>query len=245
MNQEEDGHSVHSSSTQTSDLADCDEEFDLNPLPTCNGTEEQEELLTVYLSSEGLLNIFHQGNRPTAVSPESDHTGPSVTSNDMMAKLGECMNRSALSRSLLVETFCQSSLKKRTSASKAKIHVSSSTMAMKKKKKRGGRIQANEISVVKASASQRSAKEQHKSGSFLQKKSKHQKPSADSAVSNPSKENDDFRASGIKLTTKALITKFKCLKRGDQHDGNRRIASFLRREKLKSTLIQTDAQAAC
>jgi hypothetical protein len=205
MNQEqEDGHPVYSSSTQTSD---CGEEFDLNPIP-CNGNDA--------------LNMFHQ-EQLRAVSPGSGSTESSVTPNHMMAKLAECMERSAISRSL-VETFCQSL---KASASQENIQQGGTTsMAMKKSK---GRIQDNKISVVKASAS-RSAKK-HKMGSFLRNKSKNQKPS--SSVSTLSKKNDDL-----------LIAKFKCLESGNQDDGNHRIASFLRREKLNSLVLQLSPQVA-
>jgi hypothetical protein len=229
MNEEDDERSVHSSSTQNSD---CGEEFDLNPIP-CNGSSEQE--LIDYLSNEA-LNIFHQAEHPRrAVSPNSDSSESPVTPKGTMAKLAECMERSALSRSL-VKTFCQFSFLKH-SASQEMIQVCTSSMAMNKSRER---IKTKMISVVKASAS-RSAKTQ-KMGSCLRNKSKNQKPS-DSPVSSVSKKNDDFRASGLKVSTKALIAKFKFLERGNQDDGNHRIASFLRREKLNS-LLQLSPQVA-
>jgi hypothetical protein len=224
MKQIEDEHSVYSSSTQTSDLFDdCDEEFDLNPLP-CNGSEQL--VLADYRSSEGFsILLFQQDNRrPRTVSPGSDSTGSSETPQYMMTKLAECMERSALSRSL-VEIFGQSSLLQ-ASASQENIQASSS-MAMKKS---GGRIQDNKIAVVKASASC-SAKKHSSIGLFLRNKCKNQKPS--DSVSSPSKENDDFRASGLRLCTQALIAKSDFLGSANRDDGNHRIISFLRREKLK------------
>ena len=224
--QEQDEHSDISSSTQNSDRG---EEFDIDPIP-CHGSEQ----LADYLSDKD-HNIDHQeDNRLRAISPGSDIMESSVTPNYIMAKLTECMERSALSRRL-VETFCQSSLK--ASASQENIKISTSKKALKKRR---GFIQDNKISVVKASTS-RSAK-RHKTGSFLRNKSKNQKPSSDS-ISSPtsSKKNDDFRASGLKVSTKALIAKFKCLERGNQDDGKCTIASFLRREKL-NTFLQLSPQ---
>jgi hypothetical protein len=241
--QEEDELGFHSSSTQISDLSDCDdEEFDLNPTLPCN---DSEQLLADYLSSE-VLDIFHEEDTPPRAISGSESTGPSVTPNDAMAKLARCMERSALSRSL-VETFCQSSLKK-ASASQENIQVgsgsSSSSMAAMKKSR--GCIQDNKISAVKASVSARSTKK-HKIGYILRIKSKDQKPS-DSVSIPRSKKNDDFRASGLKLSSKskALIAKFEMLNRGKKNPdhGHHIIASFLRQEKLKSAVVQMNPQAA-
>jgi hypothetical protein len=224
----------NSSSTHTSDLSDYDEEeFDFNPLP-CNGSEQ----LADYLSGEGGLNIFHQDNCPRAVSPGSESTRSSVTPNNMMEKLAECMERSALSRSL-VETFCQSSLE--TSVSQENIQVSS-TMAMKKS---GECIQQDNKIHVKASVSHSTNTKKYKIGSFLRSKSKNKKQS--DSVSSLRKKNDNFRASGLKLSTKVLIAKFNILKRGggnQDNNGNHIIASFLRMEKLKSKVLQKNLQAA-
>lgn len=238
MNQQEEDevHSVLSSSTQNSDGG---EEFDLNPIP-CYGSEQ---LIANYLSIEGFSINYHdnQDNRPSrAVSPGSESsTESSVTPNYMMAKLAECMERSAFSRSL-VENFCQSSLK--ASASKETIQVSTSKKAVKKKTSQGC-IQDKKISVVKASSARSTKK--NKMGSSLRIKSKNQKPSISVVSSHPSsKKNDDFRASGLKVSTKSLIAKFKWLESDNQDDGNHKIASFLRREKFNSLLDQLSPRVA-
>lgn len=233
MNLNEDENADRSLSTHVSDLSDCDEEFNLDPLP-CNDSEQLADDYDLSIEGGG-LNIFHQDIHPGAISPESESTGSLVTPNNMMAKLEKCMERSALSRSL-VETFYQTSLK--VSVSQENIQVSSS-MATKKSEEC---IQESKISIVKASASRTTKKD--KIGSFLRnKKNKNKKPS-DSFVSIISKKDDNFRASGLKLSTKALIAKLDILKRGNQDNGSHRIASFLRLEKLKSTVLQMGPQAA-
>ena len=130
------------------------------------------------------------------VSPEP--TTPTTTQEVSMRKLAECMERTALSRSL-VEKFCKTSLKRklrRTSSMKERVQLRRRSLLLAKSLKEQGLEPRNALKL--ATSAYNIVRVDSSIGSFLRK----QKTNSISKLTDI--QNVNFRSSGLKISKKKL-----------------------------------------